>query len=137
MRGGLGSAGSAPRRRHQASPSASISASSITAISGSAPAALDRAGALDILQQALERDPVGGLDLEGLGNLALADRDRTRGDEVEDLLPARQAVRAPRFGHGAEDGRGRGSGKVMADANNNPSCPGLSRVSTSGRRAEA
>jgi hypothetical protein len=51
-------------------------------------AAFDAAGPFDVLDQAFEGDAVGGSDLEGAHDLALADRDGAGCDEGEDILAA-------------------------------------------------
>src|SRR6185437_12372352 len=53
-------------------------------------AALDRAFALDLLDQPLEGDAVGGMNLELARDLALADGGWAAGDEFEDRLACRQ-----------------------------------------------
>jgi hypothetical protein len=55
--------------------------------------AIDGAIALQLLQQGFQRDPIGAFQMEGAGDLALADRRRTLADEGENLLLGREGRR--------------------------------------------
>src|SRR5580658_6503414 len=56
-------------------------------------AALGRTGALDLADELLEGDAVGGRHAERAHDVALADRDRTRCNEFEELFAGRQSSR--------------------------------------------
>ena len=63
-------------------------------------ATVDAAFALQFLQHGLQRDAVGAGDMEGAGDLALADRRRALADEFQELLLRRKrSLLLPSFGH--------------------------------------
>lgn len=64
------------------------------------PAAIDLARLLQLLQHRFQRNPIGTLDAEGPGDLALADGDLRAADELEDLLArGKSGPLAPALAH--------------------------------------